>query len=177
MDFAGVFVSVLLPVAIILDILVAIYLFRVGQRGQVWASEVIEDWKNGTLLDNLVTKDEEGQILIDERLGVLIDALGSRMVQSVKMAGLQALGATAKLDKGLKQAFTKDMIEDRIPLLGLASDVGEEIFGVNVKKYITKNPDALVQLLGMPQVQGILGALGQRNNGPKQGQGSVPSMT
>jgi len=177
MDFAGVFVSFLLPVAIILDILVAVYLFRVGQRGQVWASEVIEDWKNGTLLDNLVTRSEEGEILIDERLGVLIDALGSRLVQGVKMAGLQALGVTAKLDKGLKQAFTKDMLEDKFPLIGLASDVGSEIFGVNVKQYITKNPDALVQLLGMPQVQGLLASLGQKNDGGSRGQGSVPTMT
>ena len=107
-------------------------------------------------LSNLIGKDEEGNIMMDERIVAVIDAVGSRLFQSAKMSALQGLSVNSKLEKGLKEAFTKDIIEEKLPLLDAGAGLLKEFTGYNVKKYITKNPDALMQLLSMPQVQSFL---------------------
>jgi len=170
-DQIVLFLLVFGPVAIILDILVALYLFRVGQRGQRWAAEVIEDWKNGTLLDNLITKNEGGEVMMDERLVMFVDAFGSRIAQSLKMGFLQNLGAQAKIEKGLAGALAQDVVEEKLPLLELAGD----FLGFNTKKYIAEHPQALGQLaqLAGPYIGMLPGS--KRNDG--HAQGSVPTMT
>jgi len=168
----------LLFVAIVADILVALYIFRVTQAGgrrirEAWEAfnTYIEEWRNGTLLDGLIGKDEEGEIVIDERLGVLVKAIGSTFAQSAKMSLLQGLGAQAKLDKGLKEAISKDIIEEKFPLFDVGAGFLEDFTGFNVKQYITKNPQAIPQLVKLAGP--LLGMKGsQRNDG-----GSVPTMT
>jgi len=139
----------LLFVAIILDVFVALFLGWIGSRTwrkiqSAWdtIAQYIEAWQSGTLLDNLVTKNEAGEILIDERLGGVIDAIGSRFAQSAKMSVLQGLGAQAKIEKGLAGALAQDVVEKKLPLLELASD----FMGFNTKKYIAEHPQALGQL-------------------------------
>ena len=125
-------------------------------------------------LKNLVGRDEEGHLVMDERLVKVIDAVGSRMFQSAKMSMLQGLSVDAKLDKGLEEALAKDIIEDKLPLLDAGAGLLKEFTGYNVKKYIAKNPRALIQLLGNPQVQGFLknfagGGILQSNNPGNRG--------
>ena len=118
-------------------------------------------------LKNLIGKDEEGNIVVDERIVHVVDLLGSRLFQSAKMSALQGLSVDSKLEKGLKGAFAKDIIDQKLPILNLLGD----FMGVNVKQYVAKNPDALMQLLAMPQVQGFLGKFmgGQPNNPGNRG--------
>ena len=104
-------------------------------------------------LKNLIGKDEEGHIVMDERAVAVIDAVGSRLFQAAKMSALQGLSVNSKLEKGLKGAFAKDIVDQKLPILNLLGD----FMGYNVKQYVAKNPDALMQLLAMPQVQGFLG--------------------
>ena len=115
-------------------------------------------------LSNLIGKDEQGNIVMDERIVAVIDAVGSRLFQSAKMSMLQGLSVNSKLEKGLKAAFTKDIIEEKLPLLDAGAGLLKEFTGYNVKQYIAKNPDALMQLLNMPQVQGFLAKLGGGNS-------------
>ena len=109
-----------------------------------------------TNLGQYISKDEEGHIVMDERIVAVIDAVGSRLFQSAKMSMLQGLSVNAKLDKGLEEALAKDIIEDKLPLLDAGAGLLKDFTGYNVKKYITKNPRALVQLLGNPQIQSFL---------------------
>ena len=64
----------------------------------------------------------------------------------------------------MKGAFAKDIVDEKLPILSLLGD----FMGFNVKQYVAKNPDALMQLLAMPQVQGFLGRFmgGARPNNP-----------
>lgn len=87
-------------------------------------------------------EDDEGNIMLDARITKIIDSLGSRIASSAKMSMLQGLSVNAKLDKGLKGAMAADMVENKMPLIGLIGD----IFGVNTQKWIQKHPDAIVQL-------------------------------
>jgi len=112
--------------------------------------------------------DEEGNILLDARLSGMMTALSSNMAKSLKMSLLQGLSVNAKLESGLKGAITKDIVEKKMPLLGLVGDV----LGINTQKWISKHPDALVQLA--PLLGKLnLGALGQspNNSGGSAGYG------
>jgi len=113
-------------------------------------------------LDDIVRVNEDGSIDMDTRLQAIITGVGQTMMQSFKMSTLQGLSVNSKLEKGLKGAFAKDIIDNKLPIANLLGD----IVGVNVKQYVAKNPDALMQLLGMPQVQGLLGKL-SGNNGAR----------
>ena len=119
-------------------------------------------------LKNLIGKDDEGNIVVDERIVHVVDLLGSRLMQSFKMSALQGLSVNSKLEKGLKGAFAKDIVDQKLPILNLLGD----FMGYNVKQYVAKNPDALMQLLSMPQVQGFLGKFmggGAANNPGNRG--------
>jgi len=117
-----------------------------------------------------IKKDEDGkpQVFIEPRLALVLDGLSKRfaqtLFQSFKMSNLQGLGASAKLDKGLKAAFAKDIINEKMPWLSAL----EHFAGINVKSYITKNPDAALSLLSNPKVQQIIGGFMNRNNSPGQ---------
>lgn len=101
-------------------------------------------------LDTFV-KNEGGEIIIREDLAALIDAFGSRMAKSVQMSIFQGMGAQAKIDKGLKGAMSQDIIDEKMPLLNLAG----EILGFNTKQYISKHPEAIMQLI--PMAKGLMG--------------------
>jgi len=116
-------------------------------------------------LDDIVRVNEDGTIDMDQRLAAIVTGIGQTMMQSFKMSALQGLSAQSKLEKGLKGAFAKDIIDNKMPILNMAGD----LFGFNVKQYVAKNPDALMQLLGMPQVQGLLGRF-MNNNGAARAQ-------
>jgi len=111
---------------------------------------------------------------MDTRLQAIITGIGQTMMQSFKMSALQGLSVNSKLEKGLKGAFAADIIDNKLPILNMLGD----FMGYNVKQYVSKNPDALMQLLAMPQVQGMLGQV-MGNNGaqgaPNQSS-SVPLM-
>lgn len=85
---------------------------------------------------------EEGEVMLDTRLVKIIDALGSRVASSMKMSILGQRSGDARLEKGLKAAMTKDIVEREMPLLKLVSD----FLGYNTKEYIEQNPDAILQL-------------------------------
>lgn len=120
-------------------------------------------------LSDFIRRGEDGETVIREDVAVVIDALGSRMAQHFKMSFLQGLGAQAKLEKGLKGALAQDIVEEKMPLLNLAGD----ILGFNTKEYISKNPQALGQLLQLagPLLQGggLTGLQQQGNNGVQRG--------
>lgn len=91
----------------------------------------------------------EKEVFIEPRLALVIDGLSKRLgqsfFQSFKMSGLQGLGASAKIEKGLKTAMTQDVIDEKMPLLNLAG----EFLGLNTKQYISKHPEALMQLANL----------------------------
>jgi len=103
-------------------------------------------------------EDEEGNVMLDARLSGMIKAFSSGMAKSLKMSLLQSLSVNSKLDSGLKTAITTDAINKKMPLLNLVGD----FLGVNTQEYITKHPDALMQLA--PMLKGFLGS-GPRNDG------------
>ena len=116
-------------------------------------------------LDSFVTFNEDGSVNMDPRIVAVIDGIGSRMFQSAKMSMLGGLSGDARLEKGLKSAITQDIIEEKFPLLDAGAGLLNEFTGFNVKKYITKNPEALMQLIGMAQKNGINLAGLMGNNG------------
>jgi len=102
-------------------------------------------------------EDEEGNVLLDARLTGMIKALSSNMAKSLKMSLLQGLSVNSKLESGLKAAISTDAINKQMPILGLVGD----FLGINTQEYITKHPDALMQLA--PMLKGFIG--GPRNDG------------
>lgn len=171
--FENTLVFLTVMVALVVDIVGAIYLLRIAHRSPQWIEEIVNEWRGGTLLDKLVSKDEEGNVLMDERLVAVIDGIGARMMQSFKMSALQGLSVNAKLEKGLKGAFAADILDNKMPILNLLGD----FMGYNVKSYVAKNPNALMQLLSMPQVQGFLGNVMGNNGGRQPSQSAnVPLM-
>jgi len=128
-------------------------------KGELMLAETMRDLEE--LIpspSDFVQKGEDGKTIIREDAALLIDAFGSRVFQSAKMSAIQGLGADAKLEKGLESAITQDIIEDKFPLIEMAGDFA----GINVKKYLVKNPRAISQLLKLagpylPQLK----ALGQ----------------
>ena len=116
-------------------------------------------------IDDFISE-ENGEWQIDERLVKVIDLAGSRMFQSAKMSAIQGLGAQAKIEKGLQGAFAADIIENKMPILDLIG----EFAGINVKKYITKHPQAIAQIVQMfgPMMQNF-----GKNNPGGQVQGGM----
>lgn len=108
-------------------------------------------------LDDFVFE-ENGQWVMDARLGKLIDAFGSRIATSLKMSLLQGLGAQSKITKGVKGAMAADIIENKMPILNLVGDV----LGFNTKQYISKHPEAIAQL--MPYLQRFIPNQNPQNN-------------
>jgi len=120
--------------------------------------------KYDALVDNFkdllrYEEDEEGNVMLDARVSGMIKAFSSGMAKSLKMSLLQGLSVNSKLESGLKTAITTDAITKKMPLLGLVGD----FLGVNTQEYITKHPDALIQLA--PMLQGFLGRRGQNDGG------------
>jgi len=104
-------------------------------------------------------KDDEGNILLDARVTGMIQALSSGMAKSLKMSLLQGLSVNSKLEGGLKTAITTDAINKQMPLLTAVGD----FLGINTQEYITKHPDALMQLA--PLLKGFMGGRGQNDGG------------
>lgn len=104
-------------------------------------------------------EDEEGNVLLDARLSGMMKGLSSSMAKSLKMSFLQGLSVDSKLEKGLKAAITTDAVNKKMPLLGLVGD----FLGINTQEYITKHPDALMQLA--PMLKGFMGGGGQNDGG------------
>lgn len=89
--------------------------------------------------------------MIDARLTKMIDAFSSGVAKSLKMSVLGSLSGPARIEKGLKAAMTQDVVDEKMPLIGLIGD----FLGINTKKYIAKHPDAIGQLgqLAAPYIQ------------------------
>jgi len=104
-------------------------------------------------MDNFISKDAEGNLVMREDIVAVIDAVGSRIAKAGQMGILQGLGADAKLQKGVESAVAKDLIDAKLPLLGLVDDVLGG--GLNIKDYLIKNPRAL------PYVMKLAGSLTQ----------------
>lgn len=108
-----------------------------------------------------VEQNQEGQIVVDDRLQMLIGGVSKAIAETIKMSFLGSLSGQVRLEKGLKQNITKDMIENKMPVLNLIGDV----VGVNTSKYLVKHPEALGQLfqLAGPYLKNVMG-----NNGSNQ---------
>jgi len=124
-----------------------------------------------------IRENEKGEptVFIEPRTALILDSLtkrfGQTIFQSSKMSGLQSLGASSKLEKGLKGAFAKDIIDQKVPWLSLL----DHFAGINVKSYIAKNPDAALNLLSNPSVQKIIANF-QGKNSPGSGNRSYGAM-
>jgi len=90
-------------------------------------------------------EDEEGNPMMDARLGKMMKAFSSELSTSLRMSFLGGLSGQARLDKGLKGAIAADIVEEKMPLLNLVGD----FMGINTKQYITKHPEALAQVYQM----------------------------
>jgi len=112
---------------------------------------------------------ETKEAMVDPRLLKLIRIGASGIAESVKMSFMGVLSGPPRLSKGLKGAMAKDVIEEKMPLLELAGD----FLGFNTKKYIAKNPDAMLQLVQMfaPMLKNMKMPGQQGNDG-----GQVPIM-
>lgn len=135
---------------------VSFYSIREIRRSRALITENIPS------LDDFVFQ-EDGEWVMDARLGKLIDALGSRIAQSGKMSILQGLGADAKNVKAVDKAIGMDMMD--------ASGIGGilDILGLsNVKQILIKNPRsmAIVAQRIAPFMQNLNmgGAQGQKSN-------------
>lgn len=116
--------------------------------------------------------DDKGELLIHPKLGKLIQGFSSSMAGSIKMSFLGELSGNKRLEAGLEGAIASDIIEQKLPLLGLAAD----FLGPETLKYVKKHPQALGQLvqLAAPLLQGRTGTPQQNNGGAPAG--SVPQM-
>ena len=123
-------------------------------------------------LGNYIGKDEQGNVVMDERIVAVIDAVGSRLFQAGKMSMLQGLSVDSKKLKGIKSAMAQDVIEEKMPLLEIAGD----FMGVNTKAYIKKYPDAIFQLANIPAVQKFLMKMGGAGSNPANNPGNRGRM-
>lgn len=100
-------------------------------------------------------EDEEGNPLLDARLSKMIGVFSGGLAKSLKMSMLGSLSGPARLEKGLKGAIASDVVQNNIPIINLIGDM----FGINTKKYISKHPDAMLQLASKfaPQLAKISG--------------------
>lgn len=117
-------------------------------------------------------EDENGAPQIDVRLTKIAEAFSGGIAKSLQMSVMGQLSGNARLEKGLKGAITKDVIDEKMPIINLVGD----FMGINTKKYITKHPDAMAQIMRMfgPQIQQFM--QGRGNNGGQRGGGGVPEM-
>lgn len=106
-------------------------------------------------------EDENGNAQIDARLAKMVSLFSSSLAKSLKMSMLGSLSGPARLEKGLKGAIAADIVEEKMPIINLIGDM----VGINTKKYISKHPDAMMQLAGqfLPMLQ--------KHNSPGSGQG------
>lgn len=114
--------------------------------------------------DALTFYAKEKQDIIDNMPGLVNLVADSLFGKFKAMFAGQASGM-ARLDKGLAAAFTQDTIQGENPLLGMLMEKFP-----TVKNYISKNPAAIGQLMGMAQQFGML-PTGQKG----LNQGKVPN--
>jgi hypothetical protein len=108
--------------------------------------------------------DSEGNVSLDARVTGMVSALSSGIAKSIKMSFLQGLSVDSKLQNGLKSAMVSDAVDNQFPMLNLVGD----FLGINTKKYLTKHPQALMQLA--PMLQGFM-QKNPNNSGGKAGYG------
>jgi len=116
-------------------------------------------------------EDDEGEPMIDARLGKLIEVGSAALSKSLRMSFLGGLSGQARVEKGLKGAIALDVVENKMPLINLVGD----FMGINTKQYITKHPEALAQIYSMippGMLKGFnLGNDGGSNPGSREGVG------
>lgn len=105
-------------------------------------------------------EDVDGNVSLDARVSAMVSALSSGLAKSLKMSFLQGLSVDSKLQSGLKNAMVSDAVDNQFPMLNLIGD----FLGINTKKYLTKHPQAIMQLA--PMLQGFMN---RTNNGGQEG--------
>jgi len=100
-----------------------------------------------------VQKNKEGDLVADDRLISLSKVVGSSVAESLKMTLLGQLSGQARIEGGLKKAMAMDILDNKFPILNLAGD----LFGANVKKYVAKHPEAMMQIgqMAMPYIEAM----------------------
>lgn len=123
-------------------------------------SQYEPDIKNITSLFRY-EEDENGAPQIDARLVKIAEAFSSGVAKSIQGSIMGQLSGVKRMEKGLKGAMAKDIVQNKMPLLELIGD----FLGINTLKYVEKHPDAMGQILQMaaPALQNIMG-----NNGSKK---------
>ena len=111
-------------------------------------------------------EDEDGNVQLDARAVGMIKAFSSSLATTLKMSVLGSLSGPARLDKGLKGAIAQDIVEEKAPMINLIGD----FLGINTKKYISKHPEAMLQLY--KQFGPMLGKIGVPGGAPGQSRGN-----
>jgi len=103
---------------------------------------------------------EDGKPMIDARLVKIAEAFSSGIAKSLQASVMGQLSGVARMEKGLKGAIASDIIDEKMPIINLLGD----FMGINTKKYITKHPDAMGQILQMA-APAINKFMNRRNDG------------
>lgn len=130
--------------ALIFDITLAVYIAKKAKVGQVMdkIDGYIAEWRDKGGLDQYVWQEENGEWRMDERIGKLIDFVGSRFALSVRQSMFQAMGVDQKLQKGVDKAFALDLM-DNTGIGGILELLGMR----NVKSILARNPKTLTMVL------------------------------
>lgn len=112
-------------------------------------------------LDDYI-RQENGEWFIEERLGKMLDLLGSRFALSMRQSMFQSMGVDAKLQKGVDKAIGMDMLNGS-GIGGLLDLIGMS----NTKSMLAKNPKTLGLILQRvaPMLNQFLNAQGKSEGG------------
>lgn len=129
--------------ALVIDLGVAVYFAKRAKLAHIIekVEEYLDNWKNAGGLDQYIWQ-EDGEWKCDERIGVAIDFVGSRLAHSLRQAMFQQMGVDRKLEKHVDKALSLDMLDN--------SGIGGilELLGMgNTKKILANNPKTLGLIL------------------------------
>ena len=127
-------------IAIAVDLGVAVYFAKRAKLSSVIekVEEYLDNWHNAGGLDQYIWQEESGEWKCDERIGVAIDFIGSRLAHSLRQAMFQQMGVDAKLQKGVDRALSSDLL-DQSGIGGFLDLVGLS----HTKRMLTNNPKTL----------------------------------
>ena len=135
---------------LILTLGMSIYAFREIRRTKDSVMDMIPS------LEDYIFQDEEGNWEVDQRIGALVNAVGSRIGTNIKQSFFQGMGVNKKIEKGLQSAVIDDVLDSGA--LGQIGGLADIFLGGKVRDYLKRNPSAINYL--MPLLSGAMGGQG-----------------